>query len=217
MATIRIENVGAESIDRATKLLAGINGGISKAINAAMQRAVAHMRTTSTKAIREKYDISSTNIRAERNINTRYNYTPGGGVTAMVTFSGQKIPLYRYGGTSPKGVSIDSSKWVSAYINGFWKKVHPGLAASGHQMRGAPTVRFENAFIAQMGSGHKGIFERTGGASSSGSDAIREIMGSSVAQMLGNPDVSEKLATEAMDTFNQRMEHEILRIMNGWG
>jgi hypothetical protein len=68
-----------------------------------------------------------------------------------------------------------------------------------------------------MKSGHVGIFERTGGVSSTGSDSIRELMGSSIPQMLGNPEVQQKLTNEAIAKFDERLDHEVQRILNGWG
>ena len=41
-------------------------------------------------------------------------------------------------------------------------------------------------------------------------------MGSSVPQMLGSPEVEEKLAREAMEKFEERLDHETLAILNGW-
>ena len=42
-------------------------------------------------------------------------------------------------------------------------------------------------------------------------------MGASVAQMVGNEEVAEKLVKDASDKFEERIEHEITRILNGWG
>ena len=60
-------------------------------------------------------------------------------------------------------------------------------------------------------SGHVGLFERTGGK-----DEIQEIMGSSVPQMLGSPEVEERLARESMEKFEDRLDHEINAFLNGW-
>ena len=46
--TIQLEG----NLDRATKLLAGIEGGIEKAIKSAMPRAVSSLRSNTVKAIR---------------------------------------------------------------------------------------------------------------------------------------------------------------------
>ena len=203
-------------LSRAEKLLAGIEGGVEKAVKSAMHRAVSRLRTESGKVIREKYDISQSALRTEQNINVRYSYKSGSGITASVNFHGYKIPLYRYGGASPKKPTQDTGRLVSAMIQGHWARVHPGVAAYGHQLKGTSPTRFENAFVAEMSSGHRGIFERTGGVSASGNDAIREIFGSSIPQMLGSEDVQNKLAEKTRENFEDSMDHEITRILNGW-
>ena len=39
---------------------------------------------------------------------------------------------------------------------------------------------------------------------------------SPVPQMLGNEEVTEKLAEKAMEKFEERLDHEVNRILNGW-
>ena len=63
--------------------------------------------------------------------------------------------------------------------------------------------------MARMASGHVGIFEREG-------EKLREVMGSSVPQMLGSPETAERLGEEAMGKFEERLDHEVLRLLNGW-
>lgn len=212
--SIRIEFEG-QGLSRAEKLMAGIEGGVDRAVKSAMTRAVSHLRTSTTREIRKRYDISAPNIRANENVRVSYHY--GDGVVATVRFAGHKIPLFRYGGAAPTKPSVNGSVWTNTMIGGFWKRVHPSLAAKGHQLKGTSPYHFDDAFVAQMQSGHIGIFERTGGASASGGDAIREIMGSSVPQMLGNQEVQEELATAAKGKFEERLDHEVNRILNGWG
>lgn len=211
---IDIQLTENERLSHAQKLLAGIPGGVEKAVKSTMTRVASNLRTNSSKAIRERYDISLQNIRANENVKIRYSY--GNGIQASVIFSGAKIPLYRYGGSSPKQPTA-STAVTNAIVNGFWKRVHPSLSATGHQLKSTAPTRFDNAFVAKMGSGHIGIFERTGGSTSSGGDAIRELMGSSVPQMLGSKEVEENIANKAAELFDSRMEHEVIRLLNGWG
>lgn len=210
MSDFRIDVSGAT--ERAEKILADIPGGAEKAIRSAMSRAVSRLRSQSSTVVREKYDISSADLRANQNVRVSWS---GDNTEARVIFSGHKIPLYRYGGASPKQPAVKTTEWVNALVAGKWKRVHPGVAASGHQFKSSPTTKFGNAFVAQMKSGHVGIFERTGGANSRG-DSIKEIMGSSVAQMLGNEEVAQKLIADANETLSTRLEHEITRILNGY-
>ena len=215
MSTIRVDAVGQEAIDRAKALLSGVESGVEKVLHGAMTRSVSHLRANTAKAIQKRYAISTANIRANENVKVQYSYQNG--VQAVVTFYGRKIPLYRYDGTSPKLPTQDTSKWVQAMIDGEAKWVHPSVPVYGHQFTStAPAYQGDEAFVAQMKSGHIGIFKRTGGSSSTDGEEIKEIMGSSVPQMLGSEKVKEKLSNETMQKFEERLDHEILTIMNGW-
>ena len=103
---------GREAVERAKALLAGIHGGVEKAAKSAVRSAERTLRSGSKKAILEKYDISGAGLRLEAdgsrqgraqkesNISVRYSYQNG--VQATITFSGHKLPLYRFGGAYPK-------------------------------------------------------------------------------------------------------------------
>lgn len=217
MSLIRVEQVGSNTLERAEKLLAGIPDGMNRAVKSAMTRAASHLRTNSSKEIRKVYAISAGALRSEQNIKTKYTYHPGEGVSAQVLFSGCKIPLYRYNGTTPQQPTQDKSYPVTAVIQGHWRRTYPGVSAAGHQLVGTSPVQFDGGFIARMKkSKHVGIFERTGGMTADGSDAIKEIMGSSVQQMLWKEDVRESLVNAAMQKFDERLDHEVAAILNGW-
>ena len=205
------EAAGQAAIERAKALLAGIPGGVK----ASMSRTVARQRRESNQAIREKYDITDAGIRAEKNVRVRYSYQNG--VQATVTFSGRKIPLYRFGGAYPKVPTQDIAAGKKPVkVMGAWTMQYQGVAARGHQFQDTGPTQFMDAFVAQMKSGHIGIFERTGGSTSEGSDAIREIMGSSVAQMVGNQQVAQGLTERAYETFETELDKAVYRILTGW-
>lgn len=194
MSMIHIQTAGGDSLARAEKMLSGIPGGMEKAVRSAMARSVSHLRTNSVKAVRERYDIAAADVRANENVTVRYSYHDG--VQASILFAGRKIPLHRYGGAAPK----------------YPVPGNPNAPAFGHQLKSTSPERFHNAFVARMPvSGHVGLFERTGGK-----DEIQEIMGSSVPQMLGSPEVEERLARESMEKFEDRLDHEINAFLNGW-
>ena len=209
------EAAGQAAIERAKALLAGIPGGVDKAMKASMSRTVGRLRRESNQAIREKYDITDTGIRAEKNVRVHYSYQNG--VQATVTFSGRKIPLYRFGGAYPKVPTQDiAAGRKPVMVKGAWTMQYQGVAARGHQFQDTSPTQFMDAFVAQMKSGHIGIFERTGGSTSEGSDAIREIMGSSVAQMVGNQQVAQRLTERAYETFETELDKAVYRILTGW-
>ena len=209
------EAAGQAAIERAKALLAGIQGGVDKAMKASMSRTVDRLRRESNQAIREKYDITDAGIRSEKNVRVRYSYQNG--VQATVTFSGRKIPLYRFGGAYPKVPTQDIAAGKKpVMVKGAWTMQYQGMAARGHQFQDTSPTQFMDAFVAQMKSGHIGIFERTGGSTSEGSDAIREIMGSSVAQMVGNQQVAQRLTERAYETFETELDKAVYRILTGW-
>ena len=209
------DDAGQQAVQRAKALLSGIAGGTEKAMKAAMSRTVQRLRSGTNKAIREKYDISDAGIRAEKQVRVRYDYRDG--VQATVTFSGRKIPLWRFGGAWPAVPTRDiAAGKMPVMVKGVWTRQYPGVAARGHQFRDTRVTQFSDAFVAQMKSGHIGIFERTGGSTSEGSDAIQELMGSSVAQMLGRQEVAQKLTEEAYQTFERELDGAVYRILAGW-
>jgi len=214
VSSVKMEVVGQEMLDRAQRMLAGIPDGIDKAVKNAMNRTVANVRVKSIRAIQQKYAISAGNLRTSSNITVKYKY--GSGVQAEIWFRGNKIPLWRYTGSSPKS-PMQTEELVHAMVHGQWRTVHPGATASGRQFKSRSPVRLSNTFVATMKSGHTGIFQRTGGLAADGGSAIEEIMGASVPQMIGNEEVLQKISKEAAEKFEERLEHEIMRILNGWG
>lgn len=212
---ISLDDIGKQSLPRAEALLAGIPGGIDKALKSALSRSAQHLRTNASKQVRKRYDISNQNLRAEKSITSRYSYSAGSGMSATIRFAGTKIPLYRFGGASPTTPTYRGDL-LPVLLNGHWKMVHPGVTAAGHQLKGTSPKTLEGTFVARFSSGHIGIFERTGGSSASGGDAIREIMGSSLPQMVGNEAVLESLSESVRDKFDERLTHEVDAILNGW-
>lgn len=213
---VSIEQVGSRSVERAELLLAGMPGAVDKAVRSAIGRTAKKVRTQSSRRIREQYAISNANLRMEENVKISYSYRPGDGMDATLQFRGSKIPLHRYDGASPAGPTYDRSQTMRVHTSAGWRIVSPGVAAAGHQLKSTTPTRFTDAFVARFRSGHTGIFERTGGVTSSGADEIRELMGSSVPQMLGNEEVLERLSEDAGLEFDARMTHEVDAFLNGW-
>lgn len=208
MSVVKVDAFGGEALERADKVLSSVPDGVKKAINSAMPRAVTELRKKSSERIRERYAISDKNIRSEETV--KVSYQTGNGVIASVRFSGRKIPLYRFDGSRPKSPIYDKNDLVRGYTSKGWRMLPKGRPAYGHVLIGTSPALFEHAFTATMSNGHTGIFSRDG-------TGIEEIMGASVAQMVGNDEVAEKLVKDASDKFEERIEHEITRILNGWG
>lgn len=206
--SVIVKTANQEVLDRAAALLAGIDGGMEKAIKSAMSRAVSGLRSNTVKAIREQYAISAAAIRANENVTVRYTHQDG--LQAFIRFAGNKIPLYRYDGTRPIEPTPDTGRLIRTQIHEKWLQVHPSVPAYGHQLKNTAPALFEDAFVARMGSGHIGIFKRdhTG--------KVKEVMGSSVPQMMGRTEVEDRLSDETMKKFEERLPHEVEALMNGW-
>jgi len=206
---------GEDTIARAQNLLAGIQGGLDKALQDATSRSAGHLRSISTKTIRERYDISAANVRANENITVRYQYKNG--IQVYACFAGYLIPLIRFGGASPKSPVQDKSRRMPVWSGGSWKLMYPSPPAHGHVLKGTSPALFSHAFTARMGStGHVGIYERTGGMTMSDKDEIEELFGPSIPEMLGNEEVAEKLTAEAMEYWNKRLDDQINAILSGY-
>ncbi|MBE6012088.1 MAG: hypothetical protein E7234_05975 [Lachnospiraceae bacterium] len=184
--------ITSEQIEKVHLLLNNIPRGAEKALSSVISRANNTVKTEVIKGITDVYSISQKNIRADTNIKMQTKNT-GDGIVGTVLFAGYKLPLYRFN-VSPKKPSQKSM-------------VKASLMKSNTQ------TPFEHAFIAQMKSGHIGVFKRDTGKRF----PVSEYMGLSTAQMARNSVVLEKVEEAAQETINKRIEHEISRILNGYG
>lgn len=182
--------VTSETIDRVETLLAGIPKGAERAFSNAINRGLSKVKTGATSRVKQVYTVQSSALSAATN--TRIGKASTGNLAGYVSFSGAKIPLYKFSVT-PK--QPGSGKKVRAAVK-----------------KGGGTV-FDDAFIAEMRSGHVGVFERVGRKRL----PVEEFMGLSAAQMIGNENIIEELEAEAQKVVNERLQHEIDRILNGYG
>ena len=184
--------ITAEQIERVELILSNVPKGAEKAVTSVIQRANSTVRSETVKGIAGVYAISKQNIRAETTIKVRTQKADGG-VVGTVSFAGYKIPLYRFNVSPTLPVQRAT---VSAAV-----------------MKDSGRTPFAEAFIAKMKSGHTGMFERDGTRRL----PITEFMGPSTAQMAGNSIVLEQVEEKAQEVINKRIEHEITRILNGYG
>lgn len=218
---VHVGVAGQGALSQAERLLAGIPGGIEKAINSAVSRAASRLRTLSAKTIRERYAISQANIRTNENV--QISYTHQNGVQAHVIFAGERIPLYRFNGAAPAQPTKDTSAGRIPVMHGMlangrgkFHLMYPGVPAHGHVLKSTSPALFPHAFVARMKTGHVGIYERTGGMTSRDKNELEELFGPAVPQMLGSQDVAEKLAAQAMETFEEHLIQTVNAILYGY-
>lgn len=185
-----VDDVGDGSIDRVAKLLAGIPHGADKAIGSAIKRAATSGEAYAARAIRQEYFIGASDFKrytkSKRNI-----VTEGGSTTVNIEFKGQHIPLLKF----------------DTKVGG------DGRVVTRVKRSSAKTV-LDHVFSKTVGMhGHAGVFERVSGKRL----PIEEKLGPSAPQMMSyNDDIAQEIGDKTREAFDQRIEHEMLAVMNGW-
>ncbi len=187
--SVRISEVGAESLDRINKILAGVPGGVWKASYSALKRAGDTAKTRAGQYAAEEYTINKgdfmRNVRQKSHINTEV----GGIVSMGISYAGSVLPLLTFNTKYSKG----------------------GLLQTKVKREGASSV-LEHAFAARV-FGPIGVFERVG----ANRFPVEQKYGPSTAHMMQNETVVSKMDETIRDIFDRRLEHEITRVLNGWG
>jgi len=185
-----IVDVVEESLDKVTRLLAGINGGVYKAVGSALTRAAAAGKTAAKQPVTKEYAISQSEFLARtRNIN-HFVRESSGSISVVFGFRGNVIPLTKF------NTRINGSGQVVTQVK-----------------RSGSAATLDRAFSAQMG-GHRGIYERIGVKRF----PVEELYGPATPQMMySNEEITDEIERKVADTYEKRIDHEILRLLNGWG
>lgn len=182
--------ITSETIERTQTLLAGIPKGAERAFSAAINRGLSHTKTQAFKQVKKVYAVKQSALNEATT--TKVQKASTGNLAGYVSFSGVKIPLYKFQVTP--------------------KEPRKGQKVRAAVMKGGGAT-FDSAFIAKMRSGHIGVFERV----TSRRLPIEEKMGLSAAQMVKNEVIMDQLTKEAQEKVDERLKHEIDRILNGYG
>lgn len=198
-----------EQMERVNLILSGVPNGAKKAFYNAINRGLQTVRTQSGKSVNKTYRILQKDFKSETNI--RQKRASQNDLIGEIAFAGTTIPLIKFS-VSPKE---PKSQAVTVAV----------LRESGGE-------RLKHAFIANVQTGHPGkdhvgVFERTGEQGieerlnryrrSKHTETIRQLYGPSAAAMLNNYEVRQELEKAAQETIDKRVEHEITRILNGYG
>ncbi len=189
MNYISINQVGANSLDRVNKILAGVPGGIWKSVSAALRRAGDTAKTRAGEFAASQYTIDKGDFMRKVHIKSHITSEAGGVVTMSIGYSGSVLPLLTFN----------------------TKFSRDGKVQTQVKRGGAETV-LEHAFTAKIG-GPIGVFERVGAPRF----PVEQKYGPSTAHMMSNDEVITRMDETIRDTFDKRIEHEITRVLNGWG
>ncbi len=185
-----VDDIGDKSIDRATKLLAGIPHAADKAIGSAIKRAASSGEAYAARAVRKEYYIGASDFKKYTR-SKRHIITQNGSTTVDIEFKGFHIPLIKF------DTKVDKDGRVSTRVK-----------------RSSPKTVLDNVFKQTVGThGHEGVFERK----SEKRFPIEEKLGPSTPQMMSyNDDLSQDIGDKVREVFEERLEHEVSAILNGW-
>lgn len=188
---VYIEDTG-KALDRANKLLASINNGeaLHKAIGSAAYRAARSARAKAGSYVAQQYTIGAGGFKShvKDKIVTTGGAGTGGVTSVQIQFAGTVIPLIEF------KLSYSNEGSVNATV----KKGGGGALPS--------------AFVKRV-YGHFGVWERE----TNKRYPVEEKYGPSAAHMMMEDTVVERMDKQITETFEKRLEHEINRILNGWG
>ena len=182
-------DIAEEGFDRVSALLAGIPGGANRAVGSALARAAAAGKTVAKRAVTQEYAISSEFSNRTKNINTIQRRS-NGELSINFGYRGSVIPLRVF------DTKVDRSGRVVTRVK-----------------KSGARQALDHAFEAKMGS-HYGIYERQGEKRF----PVKELFGPATPQMMySNENVMDSIEEKMASTYEERIEHEITRILNGWG
>ncbi len=182
-------DIAEESLERVSKLLAGIPGGIYKAVGSALARSASAGKTIAKRAVTKEYTINQSEfLHSTANIN-HFQKDIAGGISVVFGFRGHVIPLLR-----------------------FDTRVGQDGRVVTHVKRSNAAETLDHAFTATMGK-HNGVYERVGLTRF----PVKELYGPATPQMMySNENVVDEMEAKMAEVYEQRIEHEITALLNGW-
>lgn len=182
--------ITSDAIERVGTLLADVPKGAERVFSAAINRGISRAKTQALKRTKQVYTVNNNALTS--NTTMKVSKASTGNLAGFVSFAGTKLPLYQF-------------------------KVTPTKPGTGQQVRAAVKksgsgTPFEDAFVADMKNGI-GVFERI----TRKRLPVEQLMGLSAAQMVGSTEVMDGLEEEVQELVNERIVHEMNRILNGYG
>lgn len=187
---VYVEGFDEEKLERATKVLAGISGGVYRAVGSALKRAAQRGLTVGMRLVSEEYAIGQNELKQRTRHVSRTVKDGASSVEVTFGYRGNVIPLIRF------DTAVSGDGRVSARV-----------------LREGTRETIDGAFRATVGK-HTGIFQREGRERY----PIKELFGPSAVQAFyARESTVDKMSDEVVAEFDKRIEHEILRVLNGWG
>lgn len=186
--SVRISSTGV-SIDRVTQLLSSIPGAVPAAVRSALKRAGDTATAQAGRFAAAEYHISKGTFNANSNQRTKQEGGTGGGTSLSIKFAGRVLPLLTF---------------QARYSRGGLMYVKVRRDSGGGTLR--------HVFTANLGY-RLGAYERVGRERF----PVEAKFGPSTAHMMQNENVVKEMDKTIAETYDKRIEHEITRILSGFG
>lgn len=158
-------------------------------LDSVFKRTRTTLKTKAWNEVSQRYNVKKSDFNRYTKIEHRDELSEYGSSTGVV-FRGEKIPLSSF---------VSGGRKLSGIVKARVKKA-------------GKTAEYRHAFN-RYADGRSKVFERI----TSARLPLREITALAVPQMINNKDVIEAMKTEAYLTLDKRVDHEIKRLINGWG
>lgn len=177
-----------EQIEKAERMLEHIPGAAPKAMARAINRATDSAKTEAARTVTRGYHIRHRDVLDTIKI---HRATPDD-LNAIILSRGNLIPLMKFR-VSPNRPTPGKKRTVVARV----------------KRNGGGSIT--NAFVTRLKNGHVGVFNRAGKRRF----PIEQRYGPSVPEMLNSPSVTQRVQQMASVRLEQRLDHEIDRILEG--
>lgn len=192
ITTFITDDIGGStgSVKRAEQILAGFPHGAEKAIGSAIKRAATSGEATAAREVRKSYYIKASDFKKYTK-SKRHVVSTSDGTEVDLYFQGYHIPLLRF------DTVVGADGLVRARVK-----------------KSSTATQLNHVFRKEVGKhGHIGLFERV----TTKRLPIEEKLGPSTPQMMeANDEVAQAIGEKVREVFEQRLEHEIMAVMNGW-
>jgi len=186
--SISVHEVGTYNLDRTISLLAGIPQGINKAVSSALKRAGNKAKTEAGTLAAREYTLSKGEFMKRVEMKTDISESGGSLISMNINFRGNVIPLIMF-------------------------KVKYGKNSIVHaQVKKSGGGEIHSAFAARV-YGPLRLFERVGKARL----PVEQKFGPSGAQMMAEEGIVELMTETIQESFDERLEHEVWRLLSGVG
>lgn len=179
-------NIQTKRMDEILKQFSDIQGKVPLALSRAINRSVQSARSEAVRQVRDQYTAKAKAIRDTIAI-TKANPNK---LQATITSIGSPLRLYNFK-VSPKNPSPKRTTPINVEVKKGSSKSLPG------------------AFVAKVTNGNTGVFSRV----SSARLPIKRLYGPAVPIMMNNDNVVEAVTKKAQTTLENRIGHEINRIL----